>query len=87
MAIKPFNVKLIDGINTVNLRSLYVNLSRFVYNNNDNIDLTIFNDSDSIKREIKRLYNHYIFNLKGDKSDLIYFFYPFKTEKEIKELI
>lgn len=87
MAIKPFNVKMIHGLNTVNIRELYSNLSRFTFNNNSHIDLTIFNDSQSLCREIKRLYNYNLFTLKVDVNELTYFFRPFKTDNELKELI
>ena len=87
MAIKPFNPKMIHGLNTVNLRDLYSNLSRFTFNDNNHIDLTIFNNAELIGGEIKRLYNYNLFTLKVDVNDLTYFFKPFKTDNELKELI
>ena len=73
--MEPFSFKLIHGCNTVNLRDIYRNLSMLVYGNNDHIDLSIFNDSQSLIKAIGKLYNHALFNLRISEKELSYYFY------------
>lgn len=72
--IQPFNAKWVHGVNTVNLRDIYSNLSRRVYNDNNHIDLSIFNDSDKLVKSIGHLYNEAVFNRRIDVEELKYYF-------------